>query len=166
MHLDRAFQLHLLQRLAESYPQPAYHLIDYLKELRGQDEKRYIANIAYLGEHGLVDAAVKYGMESVSVSAPTITARGMDFLADDGGLSAILDTVTVKLHADTIRDLLLAKVDEIPLPAAEKSAIRKQLSTLSGEALKEVTKHLVQKGLHNLPDAVEWFRHLPGLIGA
>lgn len=166
MHLDRAFQLHLLQQLAESYPRPAFHLLDYLKDLEGDDEKRYIANMAYLGEHGLVDPGVHYGLDSVMLSEPTITARGMDFLADDGGLSAILGTVTVKLHADTIRDLLLAKVEETALPAEEKSAIRKHLSTLSAEAMKEVTKQLVQQGLHHMPNAVEWLRHVAGLLGA
>lgn len=164
MHLDRAFQLQLLQQLAESYPRSAVHLLDYLRDLEGEEEKRYIANIAYLGEHGLVDPGVHYGLDSVMLSEPTITARGMDFLADDGGLSAILGTVTVKLHADTIRDLLLAKVEESTLSSAEKSTIGKRLTALSGEALNEVARQLVQQGLQSLPNAVEWLRTLPGLL--
>ena len=40
-----------------------------------------------------------------------ITAKGIDFLEDDGGLSAILGVVTVKLHADTLREMLAKKID-------------------------------------------------------
>ena len=69
----------------------------------------------------------------------TITARGLDFLADDGGLTAILRTVVMKLHADTIRDMLLAKADASGLPAPEKSALRKQIGNLPAAALHSPT---------------------------
>ncbi len=39
-----------------------------------------------------------------------ITAKSIDLLEDDGGVSAILGVVTAKLHEDTIRNLVLAEV--------------------------------------------------------
>ncbi len=72
----------------------------------------------------------------IQLGAASITAAGLDFLADDGGLSAILGVVTVKVHADTIRDLIAAKIDTADLPVEKKSALKKQLAALPETALR------------------------------
>lgn len=82
-----------------------------------------------------------------------ITARGLDFLEEDGGLSAILGTVTVKLHADTIRDMLETKIMDSQLPQADKKRFVDTLKELPGEALKTVTNKLVEKACES-PQAV------------
>ena len=46
---------------------------------------------------------------------------GIDFLTDDGGLSAILGVVTVKLHSDTIQALIAAKIDQAEISDSEKA---------------------------------------------
>ena len=43
---------------------------------------------------------------------------------DDGGLSAILGVVTVKLHSDTIQALLNTKIDQADIPPEEKSKLK------------------------------------------
>jgi hypothetical protein len=93
--LDRAVQRQILELLREHYPRGATAAND-LK----LGNKQAAANLRYLEEHGLCKSGVKLG-EGVSIqfSQSTITAAGLDFLADDGGLSAILGVVTVKLHA-------------------------------------------------------------------
>jgi hypothetical protein len=96
------------------------------------------------------------------IGGTKITARGLDFLADDGGLSAIFGVVTVKLHADTIRDLIATKIEALPVPAAEKSALRKHLAELSEVALRAATTDLVKAGLDYLPNAVHWLQNLGG----
>jgi hypothetical protein len=73
-----------------------------------------------------------------------ITAKGLDFLADDGGLSAVLGTVTVRLHADSIKELLLAKVEASAVPAEKKSWLRKQLDAATGETIKKVVNALLR----------------------
>jgi len=153
--IDRALQKSMLERLASCYPDRDSELV----QDGAQDEKKQIANLLYLEEHELVDAGLQQLLsgEYVYVGAK-ITARGLDFLQDDGGMTAILGTVTVRLHEDSIRALLSSKVDAAPLPAEEKSKLKRQVQTLSSEALKVATKKLVEKGIDSLPDAANWIQ--------
>ena len=102
-------------------------------------------------------------MDSSSLVLPPSRLPGLDFLADDGGLSAILGVVTVKLHADTIRDLISAKIEEAAIPPEHKSALKKGLASLSEKALGAATTDLVRTGLDHLPDAAHWLRQFLGL---
>lgn len=93
---------------------------------------------------------------------PKITARGMDFLADDGGLSAILGVVTVKLHEETLKELIGQKISESDLTAPEKSRLLDQLKSLPAKTGKHLTQKLVDAGLPNWPAAlraIESFVH-------
>jgi hypothetical protein len=150
--IDRTLQHELLEQLRDVFP-------GFLIFAPIAEEKQKIA--AYLGQDGLIDDGVQIGADGhIHFGASAITSAGIDFLADDGGLSAILGVVTVKLHADTIRGLLIKKVDEIALASEEKSALKKHLATLSDVALKAATTDLMQAGLHQMPDAVRWLRTL------
>lgn len=157
--LSRQKQSELLLRLREVYPAHAYFRVD------GDEEQREVAaNLMYLEEHGLCDGGVQVGVDGHIMLGPSsITASGLDFLADDGGLSAILGVVTVKLHADTIRDLIAAKIEATAMPVEEKSVIKRHLAALSETALKAATTDLVKTGLDHLPDATHWLSKLVGL---
>jgi hypothetical protein len=98
--------------------------------------------------------------DHLAFGSSTITATGLDFLENDGGLSAILGVVTVKLHADTIRSLIDAKIDTSSMPAEDKSKLRKILANLSEAGLKAATTDQVKSGLDHLPDIVHWLRSL------
>src|SRR5439155_24424734 len=98
----------------------------------------------------------------IDIGPATITAAGLDFLADDGGLSAILGVVTVKLHADTIRDLIAAKIEAAPIPEAEKSMLRKRMAEVPETVLRSMTTDLVKLGLDHVPDAIHWLRAFVG----
>lgn len=117
-------------------------------------------NVEYLHELGLIKKphAGHYATTLMASESPPpdsdayisglITARGIDFLEDDGGLSAILGTVTVKLHADTIRDLIDAKITESKaIPEQEKPALREALKGIRDEGLKQLTTKLISHGL-------------------
>jgi hypothetical protein len=152
---DREYQRELLLVMRDAYPRPIF-----LKD----PTERAAANLRYLEGHGLCVSGVVVGVDGhIAFGGSEITSAGIDFLADDGGLSAILGVVVVKIHADSIRDLLAAKVDETPMPAEEKSAIKKHLATLPEAALRVATTDLVQTGLRHLPDAAHWLRTLAGL---
>ena len=79
----------------------------------------------------------------------------MDFLADDGGLSAILGVVTIKLHDDTIKSLIESKILESDLPEPEKKRFLDHLRELPGEATKHLVLKLVDLGLEKAPTAIE-----------
>ena len=163
MKLDRDMQRKVLEACAAIYPQQ----IDPMALLAAcdvEDFEPFMANVAYLAEHGLVDCKLRRIMNGPpALSICTITARGLDFLADDGGLTAILGTVVVKLHADTIRDMLLAKAEAAVLPASEKSALRKQIEALPAAALQTLTTRAAQVGLDHVPDLLHWLRSFSGI---
>jgi hypothetical protein len=115
--LDRQLQLKLLQLMRDYYPS-AWRQVP--TDIAANDED-FFFNIIYLEEHGLCKTNItKSGKGQFVWGNATITAKGIDFLEDDGGLSAILGVVTVKLEADTVKRLIEAKIDEAELPADEK----------------------------------------------
>lgn len=151
MKLDRELQNRILTKLSESYPGVSPDVM-----FTGKSTEDLNANLAYLLEHGLIHATASRGMEGPpKIIGPKITAKGLDFLADDGGLSAILGVVTVRFQADTLKALIESKImasDETP---EEKSRLLAGLKSLSGDAIKHLTMNIVDKGLANLPDAFQ-----------
>lgn len=155
MPLNRELQRELLSRMSEVYPRGVF-----FNDLPGEVPEK-ILNLLYLADHGLCDSGLIPSLGgNYTASESIITARGLDFLEDDGGLSAVLGTVTVKLHGDTIRELLASKIEALDLPAAEKKSLRSQLATLPATALQGATLYLVQAGLSHLPDAAAWLQSL------
>jgi hypothetical protein len=158
--LDRDFQRTILEKLAAIYPavaQPAELGADV-------DDPRWAFNVMYLSEHRLVEATVSKVMGSRVPMIPIvrINAAGIDFLQDDGGLSAILGVVTVRFEAETIKQLIDARLEASGLPEKEKSAIRSKLRELGGDALKEVTKRLLGAALDHWPEAIQTVQTLIG----
>jgi hypothetical protein len=155
--LDRGLQRELLLAMQNVYP-------DVLREYTTTAESRAEANLLYLEDHGLCDSGITSNLRGgFAFVGCRITARGLDFLADDGGLSAILGVVTVRLHADTIRDLLTAKIEVQPISPEEKSTLRRHLAALSETALKAATTDLVHQGLHHLGALAPWLQRFAGL---
>ena len=96
--------------------------------------------------------------------------RGVGFLASDGGLTAVLGVVTVRIEAETIRDMIAARLERPGVPPEEKSQIRKHLNTVSAEALKTVTKRLVEEALAQSPGVIRLLHtvhaHVQGALPA
>lgn len=78
----------------------------------------------------------------------------MDFLADDGGLSAILGTVTIKLHDDTLKELMESRIANSELGARDKSRWIDALRALPAESTKHLTMKLLDLGLSRGPEAL------------
>jgi len=154
MKLDRAYQLQLLQMLAEFYPN-SFNPKEYFNEMPQEEEEKYAANMAYLDEHGLVESRIETNMAGVyTFLPPKITAKGMDFLADDGGLSAILGVVTVKFHEETLREMMENRIAYSDIPQTEKKKLTDGLRSLPADSIKHLTMKLLDKGLENLPAAL------------
>lgn len=149
MKLDRELQLELLKKLADSYPQTT-NIQRWESESPGTN-----CNLAYLSEHGLCDfnTAGTY-LGDIPISA-RITAKGMDFLADDGGLSAILGVVTIRLHDDTIKAIIETRIMQSDLPEPAKKRMIDRLRSLGGEATKHLLLKSLDYGLDKAPDAIE-----------
>jgi hypothetical protein len=153
MILDRDRQRQILRALADAYPDHVKTFLDW------DHEKADYANLIYLEEHGLVNAGITRTLDGgYAFNGARVTAKGLDFLEDDGGLSAILGTVVVKLHSDTIRELLQQRIANSDLPHDKKFWLQDQIKRLSNEALSEIAKQLVHRGIEHIPDLYKWVR--------
>jgi hypothetical protein len=156
MKLDRELQRRVLTLMASKYPHSLSEE-DYDDLVETCGEEALDSNLYYLMEHGLIDQG-----GSLPINGPVLintdklrcTAKGMDFLADDGGLGAILGTVTIKLHEETLRQLIEAKVQASDLPPDKKSGILKALREAPGDTTKQLITKLVDLGMENVPKAV------------
>lgn len=158
-HLDRALQRRILDRLAESYPS----LVDCSDLGFERFDKPWLVNASFLAEHGLIKVVeTSFLSEGKAIMGATITARGLDFLEDDGGLGAVLNVVTVRLEADTLRQLIAARVDASNATEEEKSRIRKWLESAGSEALSQATQRLVESALDSAPAALRLLATLAG----
>lgn len=142
MKLDRGLQLEILRALEDAHPDPIS--LQFAQQLiSAHTEDKVISNLLYLEGHGLLQAGIVEGLGSRmwNINATEISSRGRDFIADDGGLSAILGVVTIKLHEDTLKELIAAKIEASDLPQPEKHRWIAALRELRAES----TKHLVLK---------------------
>jgi hypothetical protein len=115
-------------------------------------EAELMGNLLYLEEHGLVDAGIQISLDNhFGTYGFKATAKGLDFIADDGGLSAILGVVTVRLHEDSIKALLLRQIEESSEPSSVKESLAHQVRELPAEALKSVTTKALEAGLKSMP---------------
>ena len=148
--LDRNLQHKFLSELYKVYPDSItydYYINAAIAQTTGvieaEEDALFVlkqsANLQYLAEHGLV----VFGDKTFITAIVKITAKGIDFLMDDGGLSAILGVVTVKLHSDTIQALLDAKINEANIPPEEKSRLKGILSKMGDVALAKFTEKAI-----------------------
>lgn len=159
MKLDRSLQLEILNRFAPHYPH-AQPLGSW-----SHDQKIVEANLFYLIEHGLLESKMLLTTDGIRFGNIKLTHKGLDFLAGDGGLTAILGVVTIKLHDETIRELIAARIQASDLPPAEKTGLLDQLRELRGESIKHLTMKLLDVGMENLPAALPLIqRALGGLL--
>jgi len=98
--LDRKLQKDILELLAANYPRK----VTVIKESTDERHRQNMAaNLSYLEEHGLIEAGLVYFPDGTRCSTGCrITAHGLDFMLQDGGLAAILGTTTRPLSSRRI----------------------------------------------------------------
>lgn len=89
--------------------------------------------MTYLEEHRLVTSKAPVLLSASRIQLSKITAQGIDFLADDGGLPALLNVVTVRLDGGSLKALLSQKVEAAALPAEEKFRLKTLLQKAGEE---------------------------------
>ena len=162
MNLNRTLQQRTLEFLREHYPEEVE-----LSELETYQDSQFMGNMFYLEEHGLIQAPAKrtgiYGLPSEIVTAK-ITASGLDFLEDDGGVGAILKTITIKFDPEDLRKLIEAKIEKAPIKPEEKTSILKVIKQLPAEGLKEFSKKLIELGLDHAQDVPQLLQTCSDLL--
>lgn len=151
---DRNAQRKLLQYLCDAYPYPiSVEQVSKIAELF-DDEIALVSNLMYLEEHGLISNAVSHTLCGITPNTAelSITKDGIDFILDDGGLSAILNVVTIRFHHETITDLIKIVENSHEGTAEEKKDVISKLKSLSSEATKQLMSQLIALGLQKMPD--------------
>ena len=147
--IDRNLQLEILRLGRDVYP-------NRIEDMDLPLHPELQANLIYLYELDLILGSLVNG--NTELRNPQITAKGLDFLEDDGGVSAILNTVTVKIDQDDLRLLIAARVETSDLPPEEKDSLIRAMRSLPAQALRSLTTRLVNEAVENLPDALRLFQ--------
>lgn len=159
MLLDREVQRGILNKLSEGFPAQMMPYRD-LMPLFGEQSTIY--NLAYLDDHGLTESNWSRPMNGYpSPVGTTITAKGLDFISDDGGLSAILGVVTIKLHQETITALLISQIEKSKGSPTIKQQLIAKVKALPADALQRVSLKAMEAGLDRV-DINQWLDKLFG----
>jgi hypothetical protein len=145
IQINRQKQYEILALLKDAYP----GLLS-ISKMKYNDKEGLKATLYYLSEHRLIEIKTRdyqNQRSSPEIMHARITAQGIDFLEDDGGISAILQTVTVKFDAQNIRTILKEKIIASQLSEPEKQTLIQKLKGLSGNILQDVLTDTIKKGL-------------------
>jgi len=145
-----------LVKLAAAYPQ----YVKMGEGCRWPLTPDSIKSLNYLAELELI--TMDDGYFRGGIAATKITAKGLDFLADDSGYSAILGTVTVRLHTDTLKALIKAHIESSDMPQSDKKRYVDHLRDLPAETTKHLLLKLVDAGCQNWPQV---FPLLQSILG-
>src|SRR5262245_4027281 len=122
MKLDRDLQREILRELKGVYP-------GALSFQRHADfaSQNFQGNMFYLQAHGLIESLGPTDPGNPRMLQAFITAKGLEFLEEDGGLGAILGAVTVKVDVNNVRFLPDDKLPASSLPQEQKGTLLMKL---------------------------------------
>lgn len=147
---DREFQLQILLELQAIYP----NLYDFQAKWQNTPEaNKALVNLTYLWEHGLISENSIMRSKTMGNLAPyelgygKITKDGWDFLQQDGGLSAILNRITVKIDTSQMAQFLKAVS---LLPVAERQSLFDSLKKIPQTTLEHLIGKAVDVGFDGL----------------
>ena len=149
--MDKDLQKQILSNLKETYKAPvsSQYLFDKICSDNNLDALDVIVkNLEYLDESGLI--SLQRLNPRIRWYLVEITPKGIDYLEPDGGLSASLGVITVKLHSDSIQQLLAAKIEQANLPNEDKNKLIKTISGKFGDAF---LAKLAEKAIEQIPAA-------------
>ncbi|WP_295851985.1 hypothetical protein [uncultured Xylophilus sp.] len=180
--LDRDLQLRVLRYLAAARPDGTY---EFDQEIEGVDDviddssgpldqnASLINTVIYLAEHGLVRSGLNRqdyiggGSRWYAADRTEITAKGLDFLAADGGLGAILGVVTVRLDAEQWAEHLASRVEKMEgVSHEERSSIAATIRKLPAKAIEKVSEKMLDWAVDHATDALPLLRTLLAQVAA
>ncbi|WP_181955571.1 hypothetical protein [Rahnella variigena] len=143
---DRELQKDILTKCIAVYPSYTFWK-QFPPEIQDYGDDVLSANILYLAEHRLITIRNQTSDDPYSfLDNMKATAEGIDFMLNDGGLSAVLKIQTIKFH----RDAVVVLEDLIALSNmsnADKEQAKSKLSALTTESLKTVVQTITTAGL-------------------
>lgn len=133
-----------------------------LTDVFGEDMDEMIPELEYLRDHGLIEIQIiEYLDGEHGITPARITTAGRDLLHKTGGIGAELNVVTVRLHEDTIRQLLISRVRESDADDTVKGKLVDQLKALPAEAVSKLAERALDQALRYMPNAIQWLQTAP-----
>lgn len=157
MIMNRNLQQEILIQAAEAYPLAMSD--ESLEELRRNfGDEKLVRELKYLEESKLLHhESIIIGIDNnISFGIIKITNKGLDFIQSDGGISAILNVVTVRFESDTLAALLTAKINQSDLPDDEKSSLVAAVKDLPADGMKHLMTRVLDKGIDSIPNLVPY----------
>lgn len=155
MLINREYQNELLSFLLNEYP-TYEHAREHCQKLLKDDEEKYLANVDYLQRHNLIEdgVSIRFSLDGHTMinimPFPKITEIGIDFMLSDGGLSAVLNVQTIKIHPETIKALIESKIQNASIDDREKSTLIDRIRSLPEEGAKRLLDKLLDNGIELL----------------
>jgi len=141
MKINRKLQADILHALEEVYP-----------------DRAYMANLFYLQEHGLIEGGdIREPGLCRSMIDVQITHAGLDFLADDGGLKAILGVQRINFQSYELIEVMKRIIQDSNLPHDELNALLHKVEKSDPLVLKEIVLGLLGS---SGPDKLKIIQHL------
>lgn len=114
--------------------------------------------VEYLKELGLLTAETYV---SDGVAFAKITAKGRDFIDAHAGVGTDLKVITVRLHEDSIRALLISRVQSSDADETVKGKLIDQIKSLPSEGVSKLAEKALEKALQQMPALVQWLQTQP-----
>ncbi len=135
MQFNRKLQYDVLKALAEVFPDSLL-----VASLPGYEIGRnFMGNLFYLKEHGLIEGGdIREPGQCRSMVDAQITKTGLDFIADDGGLPAILGHYQIKLKKDELIFIIDSSLKQSGLAEGRREEIVESLSSFTPVILKKL----------------------------
>lgn len=145
------FKEHIDDEYDEKYG--GFYLWKYMEQTKKNER-----HLVYLIEHGLCKVYYQKSLEQeLYFAAPmSLTSKGIDYLSENGGLTAQEKTITIRFEEDTIKKLIEAKIESMNATEKEKHSLKQYLKSLSGKILEEKVLALVSLGINHIPDLTGW----------
>lgn len=148
--MDKVTQNQILEFLKNNYPNEVYFPEHEQFKDRIQNQE-FQAALYYLSEHNLIE--LKNIRRAIGVHGQVLgakmLAKGMDYLAPDGGLTEYFNAITVKFDAENIRQTIYDHINSSEIDNEKKKGILSHLKNFSVDTLHEIAQQAILKGLEN-----------------
>lgn len=172
MNVDREQQKQILYLLFNAYPWITNDVSVHIKQMVDDEPSRTIGNLMYLQRHCLIEHCVDIipggrergvvdGIEETFYrynGCPTLTEKGIDFLLGDEGLSAILNTRTVRIEESSLRTLSKMLIESSTAPETEKKSALEGLKKIPLDVLRRWLTGLGDKAMPNQEAVLDLIR--------
>ncbi|MFE8049325.1 hypothetical protein [Brenneria goodwinii] len=164
MKIDLILCGEILTKLGEYYPVPARgEQFLEIEKIAGDNEDILVANLIYLEQHRLIISGIKRGLNGHSIYTGNLvlTERGVDYIREDGGLTAMLDksSVNYQLHKAILSELV-RQIQGSPDTDRDKEELSSQLRALPAETIKHLYLKVLDQGVSYLPDVFQLIQKL------